>query len=144
VTKSIRELIVEAQRAFRIYKNPGVSEAAERINELIVAAGLGNISKDRLEGISIDEGFVTVSVGYSVRGCIQSDDYEFPEMILDEEEPVKAARLWGQQKRLAEKQEALAKARETLAQCELEYAEALASAGGVAAEESASFSVSHR
>jgi hypothetical protein len=122
--KSLRALISEANAEIRRLRNPDVSEATGRLDAIIKAAGLGSINKDALVGISIQGGIVTVTKGYSTRGCEQHEDFDFAEAILDAPDPVKAATIWGLDKRLSDAEYAATRAREVLAESE----EALAKA----------------
>jgi hypothetical protein len=102
--KTLRQIIDEADDAIQTLRHPEVSEAEERLNEIIMAAKLGDISHDQLAYVRISNGKVNIRTEYSVRGCEQSDDYNFPETILDNEDPIRAATLWGLEKRLSDAQ----------------------------------------
>lgn len=126
MTSHLRDLIANAENAIDTYRYPDVDECQERLNELLVAAGLGSIERDRLAYISIKSGKVLIRTEYSVRGCEQSDDYEFPEAIIDAANPVYAATLWGLSRRESAARYELEEARRILAHREKEHAKALA------------------
>lgn len=130
--KSLRTLIAEANAEIRKFRNPDPAEAKSRLDAIIQAAGLGSIGNDSLEGVSIQDGIVTVTKGYSTRGCEQHDDFEFAESILDAADPVEAARLWGLDKRLSDAEYTVKRAREELAEAELALSKAKADREGYA------------
>lgn len=111
---TLREIVEEAASALDIYQHPNVAECQHRLNEIIVAAQLGGISHDNLAGININRGMVTICTTYSVRSCPQQDVYEFPEHVLDAEDPVRAAMIWGLETKLSEKKEKLDEAEAAL------------------------------
>jgi hypothetical protein len=125
--KTLRELVEQAASDLDRLKNPGIREARERLEEIVKALGLGTLEYDRIESIAFHGGMVEVRTTYSSRGCLQTGEYDFPEFILDEADPVKAASRWGLEKAVAERREKVAEA-----QRELEYAQE-----GLAAAEAA-------
>lgn len=120
----LREIIEEAASALYTYKHPDVSECQGRLNEIIVAAKLGGISHDNLAHIDVSRGMVNIRTTYSVRSCPQEDFYEFPEHIIDAEDPIKAATIWGLETKLAEEKQKLAKALNDLSLYEKRVTEA--------------------
>lgn len=113
--KTIRQLIDGAIEQIDTYRHPDTSGAEDKLNEIIVAAGLGNISHDRLAYLDIQDGKVCIRTEYSVRGCENSDYYEFPEAILDADDPIRAATEWGLKKKLGCAQQERDEARRLLA-----------------------------
>jgi hypothetical protein len=124
--KTLRELVEEASSAISTYKNPSISEAKSRLNDIVKSAGLGNLEYESIDGISFYKGMIELSTSYSVRGCMQSGEYIFPESILDEPDPVAAAKRWGIQKKISDAQESVDEARRDLEGREETLAEALA------------------
>ena len=92
---SIRELFEHASHAVDTYKSPDISEARERLNEILIAAGLGSTGSDNITRWNMYRGEVEVGTRYSVRSCAQEDRYTFPQTILDAPDPIAAARKWG-------------------------------------------------
>jgi hypothetical protein len=113
-TETLREIIEEAASALNRYQNPHVSECQDRLNEIIVAAKLGGISHDHITSIDISRGMVSIYTKYSIRSCPQEDLYEFPEHIIDADDPVKAATIWGLETKLEEERQELKQARRNL------------------------------
>lgn len=97
--KSFRQIINNAIASMHTLRYPDTEEVELRLNEILIAAKLGDISDDHLVYLDISNGKVKIRTEYSVRGCDQSDDYEFPEFIIDNENPVHAATLWGLEQR---------------------------------------------
>jgi hypothetical protein len=112
--QTLREIVEEAASALYTYKHPNVSECQDRLDEIIGAAKLGGISHDNLAHIDISRGMVNIRTTYSVRSCPQEDVYEFPEHILDAEDPIKAAAIWGLETTLSREKEKLDEARSQL------------------------------
>ncbi|RWJ03415.1 hypothetical protein [Mesorhizobium sp.] len=108
---NLREIIEEAINQIDTFKYPNVSEAQERINELLKAGGLGSTGEDRIRHLSISRGLVEIGTIYSVRQCTQTDDYEFPEWIIDAPDPVQAIRKWGREKEIAKLEREVAEKR---------------------------------
>lgn len=128
--QTVRELVEEASSAISTYKSPSIAEAREVLNGIIKAADLGNLEYERIDGISFYDGMVEVNTTYSTRGCTQSGEYIFPETLLEETDPVKAAKRWGLQKKVDDAQERTDEARRDL----VSWEETLAGAKAVLAE----------
>jgi hypothetical protein len=122
--KTLREIFAEAQDQIETYRHPSTWEAKEKINQIIAAAGLGDISHDSLAWISIASGTVSIRTEYSVRGCTNSDEYEFPVSIIDAVDPIRAAKEWGLRRKLIKAQSELDEARRVLAHREEQFAKA--------------------
>jgi hypothetical protein len=121
---TLREIVENAASSLGTYVHPDISECQDRLSEIIIAAKLGGISHDNLVGIEINRGKVTVHTTYSVRSCAQEGLFEFPEHILDAEDPIKAATIWGLEAELEEEIEKRDEARHTLALYEKRVTEA--------------------
>lgn len=100
MSKTIRQLIAEAQSDINTYRDPDISDFVGMMDKILSAAGLGAIGSDRVSVVTIQSGIVYIQTRYSVRGCAQSSSYEFPASILDAVDPVKAATSWGLERRL--------------------------------------------
>ncbi len=124
--KTLREIIEEASSAISTYKRPQISEARDRLNEIVKAAGLGDLEYESIDGISFYNDNVEISTTYSVRSCPMSGEYIFPASILDEADPVAAAKRFGLQKKVDDAQEKVDEARRDLGYCEETLAEAMA------------------
>jgi hypothetical protein len=124
-----RDLIAKAECAMDTYKYPDTGKCEEFLEQVLIAAGLVNSSPGSLGYLSIRDGSVHLRYDYSVRGCSSSDDYSFPEDILDATEPFHAAKIWGLEKRVreagwdvAEKRRTLEYSEERLVKAEAEFA----------------------
>ena len=109
---SLREILEKAEIDLDNYKHPDVSEAQDRLNDLLVEAGLGNISQDRLEYLSIGNEKVYIVTRYSIRSCEQEDRFEFPVSVIDAEDPIAAIKAFAKTKRIAEARRRFAEATE--------------------------------
>lgn len=123
--KTLREIVEEASSAIDVYKNPPISEARSRLNDIVKAAGLGDLTHESIDGISFYKDSIEISTTYSTRGCMQSGEYIFPASILDEADPIAAAKRWGLQKKVDDAQEKVDEARRDLEGCEETLSEAL-------------------
>jgi hypothetical protein len=132
--KTLREIIEEAASAIDTYKHPDISEARDRLNEIIKAAGLGSIEHESIDDISFHKGNVAIRTTYSVRSCLSSEEYILPESILDDVDPVAAARRFGLQKKVDDAQEKVDEARRDLESLEETRDEALAELAKLDAE----------
>lgn len=119
---SLRGLLEAAEGDLDTYRHPDVSEAQRRLNEVLEAAGLGSTGTDRITRLRVGPREVFVRTEYSVRSCICDDEYEFPVGIIDEPDPVAAARRWGLERRRKEAVGKLEEARRALAHWESELA----------------------
>lgn len=97
-----RDLIANAEIQMDTYKHPDTGACEDFLEKVLVSAGLVNSSPGSLGYVSIRDGSVHLRYDYSVRGCSSSDDYSFPETILDAKDPLHAAKLWGLEKRSKE------------------------------------------
>lgn len=120
----LRKLIEDAAAAIATYKHPDTSECRKRLDKVITASGLGSIGNDALTDVAFSGGKVVIETAYSVLGCEQSDRYEFPESIIDAAHPVKAAALWGLERRVKKAEREVKAARNTLSNCEAELSKA--------------------
>lgn len=123
--KTLREIVEDAASAINTYKNPQISDAKTRLNEIVKAADLGNLEYESIDSISFNRGTVEINTTYSVRSCPMSGEYIFPESILDEADPVAAAKRWGLEQKVAKAQEKVDESRRDLEGCEKTLAEAL-------------------
>jgi hypothetical protein len=124
--KNLREIIEDASSAFSTYKHPQISEARVRLNGIIKAAGLGDLEHESIDGICFRKGMIEVCTTYSIRGCSMSGEYVFPASILDEADPLAAAKRWGLEQKVSNARESVDECRRDLAGREETLAEALA------------------
>lgn len=115
---TMREIIETAMEQLDTYKHPDVDEAKARIHELLVAAKLGGIDCDCLEKLSERSGNLRIETSWSARGCSNSSDYNLPSFIIDADDPVEAATLWGLDRQSAEATERIGAARVALQRAE--------------------------
>lgn len=123
--KTLREIVEEASYAIDTYKHPSIPEARNRLNDIVKAAGLGNLEYETIDGISFHKDTIEINTTYSTRGCLQSGEYIFPASILEAADPVAAAKRWGLQKKVDDAQEKVDEARRDLEGCEETLSEAL-------------------
>ena len=123
----LRDILEQAASDLDIYKNHEPAEAREWLNKLLKAAHLGYPGDDRIDYIRFRNGRVIVGTSYSVRGCAQDDEFEFPEHVLDDEDPIDAISAWAWGERVAEAGRRVKSAEDDLASAKAELATALAS-----------------
>lgn len=90
-----REFVEQASHDISTYKNPAIDECKNILNEILCAAKLGDIKHDKIESLDVYEDEVHIETSWSARGCENSSSYEFPTSILDAEDYIKAATIWG-------------------------------------------------
>lgn len=91
----LREIIEQASSDIEEYKHPDLSAVTERLNRLFAAGKFGSIGNyDKIERISFRAGTVEVVVGYSRRSCYNTFEVEFPESVLDADDPIDAISAW--------------------------------------------------
>ena len=95
-----RELINEACDQINTYRHPNIDDAAELLDKILTAAGLGSLKHDQIESISEYGGDINIETSWSARGCAQTSSYKFPASFLDLADPIKAATVWGLQKQI--------------------------------------------
>lgn len=120
---TLRELITEATEAIDTYKYPDVSEVQSKLHAILEAAKLGGINRDHLTSLDIYGDHLHIRTEWSARGCHQSGDYRIPMSIIDAEDPIKAATIYGIKKRIDETKRALDYARATVERSEKSLAE---------------------
>jgi hypothetical protein len=97
---TLKELINKAISDIDLYKHPDIDEAKARLDELLVAAGLGTIKGDYLSDLDMYNNKLHIRTEWSARGCANHSDYELPISILEAEDPIKAATVWGLQQKI--------------------------------------------
>lgn len=100
MTGSLRNLIDEASSHVKPAA-PDLSEARDRIHELLVAAGKPGISDHKLASIKYRSSVVEVRTEWGSRGFVHDEEVEIPLSVIDAADPVAEARLWGIRERLA-------------------------------------------
>ena len=95
------ELISDAISKHDTFRSPDISEAANLIDSILIAAGEGSIRYDEIEDLSMYGGSVHIDTRYTVRGCSDSQSYSFPISILEAADPIKAATIWGLNKKIS-------------------------------------------
>lgn len=92
--KTPREIIAEAQAQMSTYKHPEIDECKKLLTDIIEATGRGSISKDCLDSVEVYGGWVEIRTSWSSRGCRCDGESRFPDHILDDPNPVQAAKIW--------------------------------------------------
>lgn len=101
MTGSLRNLIDEASSHVKPAA-PDLSEARDRIHELLVAAGKPGISDHHLASIKFRSSTIEVRTEWGSRGIVHDEEIEIPLSVIDAEDPVFEAKLWGIRDRIAE------------------------------------------
>jgi hypothetical protein len=86
---TLRELIEKASSDLDVYKEPDVSEAKTRLDEILLAGGRGMIRYEYLTALRFEKGRLLVFTDYADG----TDFYEIPEHVIDAADPVRAMRL---------------------------------------------------
>lgn len=89
-----REVIEAAAQAIDQYRHPDVSEAQELLHSLLKAAGIGGIDGDKIDCIDEYSGAFHITTSWTVMQCSQHETYTLPSIIVDAEDPLRAANLW--------------------------------------------------
>lgn len=97
-----REIIDEAISQLATYRHPNTEEAEKLLSDILKAAGLGSLEHEHVDDISIYGGSVHIETSWSARGCGQNSSYSFPVSLLDAEDPLKAAKIWGLNEKISE------------------------------------------
>lgn len=115
VVKPLRQLFEEAETAVEMYKHPDIAEAQDRLNEILIAAGLGSTGGDEITHWCFDGNTLNVGTRYSVCSCEQDDSFNLPVKIIDAADPLTVATLWGLQKKRDKAYHEVKSAKRTLA-----------------------------
>src|ERR1700693_1608057 len=97
---TLRTLVDAAMQQIETYKHPDIGDAKERLNGVLVAAGLGDITKDYIESLNEYNGILYIETSWSARGCPNNSSYELPVSVIDAANPVEAAKAWGLDQRI--------------------------------------------
>lgn len=89
-----REIIEAAAQAVEQYKHPNVDEAQALLHSLLKAAGIGGIEGDKIECIDEYSGAFHITTAWTVMQCYQHETYTLPSMIVDADDPLRAATEW--------------------------------------------------
>ena len=129
---SLREQIQAINEALTCLREPDFGDCSRRLDEITGAAGLGTIGDAILGEVHVRGGEVFALKIDTFRGRERGQWFVFPEGILDAEDPVEAARLWGLERKVEEAAhghdhalDALKKRAATLAQAQAELADYL-------------------
>lgn len=100
----LQDLIDEAQHQLSTYRNPNVDEVSEQLSEIlkILGDGKGTLEHDRIESIQEKHGNLVINTSYSLRGCVNSEEYEIPMEIIRADDPCAAAANWVKKQALNE------------------------------------------
>ncbi len=93
------QAINEARACLR---EPDFGDCSRRLDEITGAAGLGTIGDAILGEVYIRGGEVFALKIDTFRGRERGQWFVFPERILDADDPVEAARLWGLERKVEE------------------------------------------
>lgn len=106
---NLRKLLNEAQHQINTYKHPDIDDFQAAMSEVLEAAGIGSLKHDCIEGISEYNGRIEIETSWSARGCAQTSTYSIPSAVIDSENPLREAKLYGVTKRLSEARAELSK-----------------------------------
>lgn len=125
MNKTLSVVVEEAGRELgKVVKSPDVREALERLHELTEAAGLGGIKGHKLVAVRELDGVLQIETEWSVRGGVHSEEFYLPMSVVEADDPVRAAKLWGMKKKVTEARSQVMQDRRALEESERELAEA--------------------
>ena len=99
---TFRQEFDNACHQINTYKHPSIGEFKEKLSSILEAADIGGITHDCLESLDEDDDTIYIETTWSARGCNQSSSYQLPSFIIDAEDPLKAAKIWGLEKKIGE------------------------------------------
>ncbi len=91
---NLRALIEQAERDIEIHGHVRVPGLQERLNEVLVAAGLESTRQDPITEIQIHSDEVSLRRVWQAGSCEYHERHDFPEFIVDAPDPVVAATRW--------------------------------------------------
>lgn len=97
MTTKLRDLFEDACGQVSRLKHPNIDEFQELMSDVMHAAGLPGIKNDKIDSLDESSELIIICTSYTVRGCGQHENYCLPSFIIDAEDPVKAATIWGLQ-----------------------------------------------
>lgn len=109
MTTALRKLLDEAESQLNTYKHPDIDDFKVEMSKVLEAGGLGSLMRDCVERISEYNGRIEIDTSWSARGCAQTSTYHLPSSIVDSEDPIREAKLYGVNKRLGEAKAELSK-----------------------------------
>jgi hypothetical protein len=101
---NLRELIDGAMSQLDNSKHPDVTQVQDRLHEILVAGELGGIDLDQLTYLNWRGTVLDIGTTYSVRGCVQKDEYVIPAAIIDSPDPIRAIRAYSLNNKVIEAQ----------------------------------------
>lgn len=104
---NVIEQLKDYSNLIRTYRNPPVAPPVVR--SVLVALGHPNDYVESLYVVDKDT-LVTITVGWYIRGCEQSEDYDIPMSVFLADDPPKAAKIWQLEDTYAEETRKLAEA----------------------------------
>lgn len=101
---NLRKLFDDARQQIDTYKHPDISEFKDEMSKVLEAAGLGSLKHEYIENITEYKDWIEIDTSWSARGCAQTSTYKLPSAIIDAEDPIREAKLYGVNKRLSDAQ----------------------------------------
>jgi hypothetical protein len=98
--QNLRASIGQAIRDIATYKTPDVSNVQAQLDSILRAAGLHGIAKDVLDALHFQDGDLHIDSSWGARGNICSGMKRVPESVIDADDPLAAAKLWGSDQRI--------------------------------------------
>jgi hypothetical protein len=92
---TLRELLEKAEHDISTYKHPNITEVKQRLDELLLASGQGSIEHDTIEELTVDEDGVTIETSWFACGHRDTGTLFLPPSVIDAEDPIKAAKIFG-------------------------------------------------
>lgn len=91
---NLRALIEQAVRDIQIHGHIRVAGLQERLNEVLLAAGMESTRQDPITEMQIHADEVSIRRVWQAGSCEYHDCHDFPEFIVDAPDPVAAATRW--------------------------------------------------
>jgi hypothetical protein len=119
MTDSLRNVIDEASSHIPAKAAaPELSEAKARIHEILIAAGKPGIKDHVLVDLKHRQNAIEIRSEWGSRGFVHDEEIEIPLSVIDAEDPLAEARLWGIRERIAEASARVKTHRRELAEAE--------------------------
>jgi hypothetical protein len=110
----LKELIEKASDDISTFKYPNIDECQSSLSKILTAAGYGSIVNDKIESLDIRKGILRIETTWYARGCSNSSDYDIPMSVIEAEDPIKAATIWGLTERINKAEHELANAQRSV------------------------------
>lgn len=125
------EMTEKSIRNIHVFREPDIDDWVAAIDPILEAAGECCIGRDSVESISLTSAGVHIVSSFTSRSCPMSNEMYLPRVILESEDPIKAANIYRLTNKIREVKNELSFARDKTVRNEDKLAKLVAELGAI-------------